>query len=84
MKYPAVKRSYTMKKNMGIADRVIRIIFAVIILELFRTGRVSGILAVILGIFTLFLIITGFMSYCPLYGLLGMSTGDETEPGDKE
>lgn len=78
------KRSQAMKKNMGIIDRVVRILFAVLILQLFRTGRVSGILAIILGIFTLFLIVTGFMSYCPLYNLFRMSTGEKIKSGDKK
>ena len=63
-----------MKKNMGIVDRIIRIIFAVLILELFRTGRIYGPLAISLGILAFYFVATGFLSYCPLYGLLRMST----------
>ncbi len=65
-----------MKKNMGIADRAIRILVAVIIAVLYFTktepvtGTVGMILLVIGGIFLL----TSVISFCPLYTLLGVNT----------
>jgi hypothetical protein len=62
------------KKNMGAADRTIRILLAIIVGYLIITGQVSGTLAIILGIFTVAFIITGFIGWCPAYVPFGFST----------
>lgn len=63
-----------MKKNMGGADRVIRIIVAVVIAGLYFTGKITGTTGIVLlavaGIFTL----TALVGTCPLYLPFGMST----------
>lgn len=63
-----------MKKNMGTADRVIRVIAAVIIGILYFTGAISGTLAVILGIVAVLLLLTGITGICPGYMPFGIST----------
>ncbi|SFF11800.1 YgaP family membrane protein [Flavobacterium xueshanense] len=63
-----------MKKNMGSIDKIIRIAIAVIIAILYFTNTISGTLAIVLGAFALIFIITSFVSFCPLYALLGIST----------
>ena len=63
-----------MKKNMGSTDKIIRIAIAVIIAILYFTNTISGTLAIVLGAFALIFIITSFVSVCPLYALLGIST----------
>jgi len=63
-----------MKKNMGNADRVIRILVAAVIAVLYFTGNISGILAyVLLGIGAIFLL-TSLVGSCPLYSVFGMNT----------
>ncbi len=63
-----------MKKNMGGADRIIRIIAAVAIGVLFYTGVLQGMLAyVLLGLAAIF-VLTSFVSFCPLYTLVGLNT----------
>jgi hypothetical protein len=63
-----------MKKNMGSADRIVRILLAVVFAALYFTGTVTGTLGLVLvvaaGIFSL----TSFISFCPLYPILGIST----------
>ncbi len=63
-----------MKANMGGADRIIRILIAVVAAVLYFTGIISetvGIVAmVIAGIFLL----TSLISFCPLYTILGINT----------
>jgi hypothetical protein len=63
-----------MKKNMGSADRIIRLIIAAVIAVLFFTNVVSGTLGIILlvaaGVFAL----TSLISFCPLYPLVGINT----------
>jgi hypothetical protein len=63
-----------MKKNMSTADRVIRILIAVIIAGLFYMNIISGTLATLLFIVAGIFLLTGFISFCPLYALFGIST----------
>lgn len=59
---------------MGTADRITRIVVALIAVALYFTGVVEGTLGIVLiaaaAIFTL----TSFISFCPLYAPLGIST----------
>jgi hypothetical protein len=63
-----------MKKNMGNIDRIVRLSIAAILVGLIFGEVVQGALAIILlvvaGVFTL----TSFVSFCPLYTLLGLSS----------
>jgi fatty acid desaturase len=63
-----------MTKNMGNADRAIRILLAVGVGVLYFTGRISGTLALVLGAFAVVFLLTSFMAWCPLYGPFGFST----------
>ncbi|MFD2145734.1 MULTISPECIES: YgaP family membrane protein [Mucilaginibacter] len=63
-----------MKKNMGITDRVLRVIAAVAIIVLYYTSVISGILAIILLIVAAIFIVTSFISFCPLYYPFGIKT----------
>ena len=63
-----------MKKNMGNADRIIRVIIAVIIAVLYFTNVISGILGIILLVLAGIFVLTSLMSFCPLYAPFGLST----------
>ena len=63
-----------MKKNMGSTDKIIRIIVAIIIGVLYYTNVISGTVAIVLGAFALIFVLTSFISFCPLYVLLGINT----------
>ncbi len=63
-----------MKKNMGTIDRAVRFLVAVLIAILYFTNQISGIAAIILGIFAIVFLVTSFMSSCPLYLPLKLST----------
>jgi hypothetical protein len=63
-----------MKKNLGIADRIIRIIIAVVFAVLIFSGTVSGLLSLLLGIVGGIFLLTGVSNFCPLYFLLGIKT----------
>lgn len=63
-----------MKANMGTIDRVMRIIAAVVIAALYFTNMISGKLAIILLVFAAVFVLTSFLSFCPLYVPLGIST----------
>lgn len=63
-----------MKKNMGSADRTIRIVVAIVVAILYFTGTVTGVLgAVLLALGAIFLA-TSFVSFCPIYAIFGFST----------
>lgn len=63
-----------MKANMGTADRVIRLIAAVVMGYLYYVGIVSGTVAIIVGILAIVFVATSFVSFCPLYLPFGLST----------
>ncbi|QBA63978.1 YgaP family membrane protein [Muriicola soli] len=68
-----------MKKNMGSADRIIRIIIAAIVGILYFTGIISGTLGLILLILAGIFVLTSLISFCPLYAPFGIRTCDLKE-----
>ena len=66
-----------MKKNIGSVDRVIRILAAIIIAILYFTGQITGTAAIVLGILAIVLLLTSFISFCPLYAPFNFSTKKE-------
>lgn len=56
-----------MKKNMGTVDRVIRSLVAIAIAVLYFTGRISGTLALVLGVVAVAFLVTSFVAWCPAY-----------------
>jgi fatty acid desaturase len=63
-----------MKKNMGILDRIIRLMLVVLVAVLYFTNMISGTWAIILGILSLVFLITSLFGVCPLYLPFGIST----------
>lgn len=63
-----------MKKNMGLTDKVVRLIAAVLIAILYYTNYISGTLAIILLVIAVMFIATSFISFCPMYLPFGIST----------
>ena len=64
-----------MKKNMGLIDKVIRALVAVVVIVLYFANVISGVLAIILLIFAGIFILTSLISFCPLYLPFGINTG---------
>ncbi|WP_036386308.1 DUF2892 domain-containing protein [Muricauda sp. MAR_2010_75] len=63
-----------MKKNMGGADRIIRIILALGVGALYYFNMITGTLAYVLLTLAIIFLLTSFISFCPLYTLFGVST----------
>ena len=63
-----------MKKNMGSADRIIRVIIALVFAGLYIGGLVPGIVGIILMIVGAVFLLTSFFGFCPLYTLVGIKT----------
>jgi uncharacterized membrane protein len=63
-----------MKKNMGITDRVMRVIIAVLIVLLYFTKVITGTLGIVLIALSGIFVLTSFISFCPIYAPFGIST----------
>ncbi|HRK53745.1 MAG TPA: DUF2892 domain-containing protein [Cyclobacteriaceae bacterium] len=63
-----------MKKNMGNADRIIRILIVLIFAALYYTGTVTGLLGTTLIILSAVFVATSLLSFCPIYAVFGMNT----------
>lgn len=68
-----------MKPNLGNTDRVVRTIMALAIVVLYFTGVLPGIVGIILLLFAIIFVVTSFISFCPVYTLLGISTNKKKE-----
>ena len=64
-----------MKKNMGTIDRVIRILVAVVIVILFYTNVITGLLGIVLMVLGAIFVVTSLIGFCPLYLPFGINTG---------
>ena len=69
-----------MKKNIGSADRAIRIVAAVAFAILALSGQVSSVVATILGVLAVVFLATSLVGFCPLYAPFKISTKKEVVP----
>lgn len=63
-----------MKKNMGITDRAVRMIIAVVLATLSLTNVVTGVWAIVLLVMAVIMFLTSVVSVCPLYLPFGLNT----------
>lgn len=63
-----------MKKNMGTADKTIRVLIAIVIAILYFTGTISGTLGLVLLILAAVFVLVSLIGFCPLYLPLGINT----------
>ncbi len=63
---------------MGNADRVIRVVIAAIIVGLYLSGTITGTIGIIGLVVAAVFVLTSFVSFCPLYTLIGVSTCPRT------
>jgi hypothetical protein len=66
-------------KNVGSADRIIRTIVAIALGVLILTGKVTGMLAIVLGVVGVVFLATSAVSVCPAYKLIKISTIGDTK-----
>lgn len=64
---------------MGTIDKVIRILVALVIVILFSTNVISGVLGIILLVLAGIFVLTSVISFCPLYMPFGISTCKKKE-----
>jgi hypothetical protein len=63
-----------MKKNVGTIDKAVRILIAVVLVGLYFTQVISGVLGIILLALSAVLVVTSLLSFCPIWQVLGLST----------
>jgi hypothetical protein len=63
-----------MKKNMGTADRIIRLLLAAVFAYLYFGGIVTGTFGIVLAVLGGVFVLTTLVSFCPLYAIFGIST----------
>ncbi len=63
-----------MTRNMGTQDRLLRILVALVIGWLYLAHRISGVLAIVLGVVALAFFVTSVIGWCPVYNPFGFST----------
>lgn len=63
-----------MKKNMGNADRFIRILLAALFVYLYFGGIVTGTWGIVLLVLGGVFVLTSLIGFCPLYSLVGLNT----------
>ena len=69
-----------MKQNMGITDRVIRTIAAIVIAALYFGDVISGTVGTILALFAVVFLLTSAIGFCPLYAPFKFSTRKTGKP----
>ena len=63
-----------MKKNIGNADKGIRVLIAIVVAVLYYLNVIEGTLAYILMAVSIVLLVTSLINFCPLYRILGINT----------
>lgn len=63
-----------MKKNMGNADRIIRVLVAAVIAVLYFTNVITGLFAYVLLALGAIFLLTSLVGTCPLYLPFGLNT----------
>jgi hypothetical protein len=63
-----------MKANMGFADKIVRILAAIVIGVLYFTGTITGTISIILLVVAAIFLATSLIGICPLYIPFGQST----------
>ncbi len=69
-----------MKTNMGLTDRIIRLLVAAVIAGLYYSDVINGTAGVLLLVLAVIFVLTSFVGFCPLYSLFGIKTCKRNTP----
>jgi len=64
---------------MGIADRLIRVLVAAVVVFLYVTQVINGILGIVLLVLAGIFVLTSLVSFCPLYLPFNIHTNKQTK-----
>ena len=68
-----------MEKNLGPKDRVVRIVFAILLAVLLYVGVIEATGAIVAGVVAAYLLITALLGSCLFYKLIGVDTSVEAQ-----
>lgn len=63
-----------MKKNMGVTDKIVRIVLAIVFAILYFQDMVPAPWSYFLLVFAGVFVLTSLVSFCPLYTIFGLNT----------
>jgi len=63
-----------MIKNMGSADRIIRLLIAAIAVFLYSNGTLTGTWGIVAIVVAAIFALTSLVGFCPIYKIVGLST----------
>lgn len=69
-----------MDRNVGREDRIVRIVVALGLALLIYFGSLGQTAAIIAGVVALYLLLSGLLSRCVIYKLVGIDTGVQEQP----
>jgi len=69
-----------MARNIGPEDRVVRIIVAIALALIIYFAPLTGIAAIIAGIVAVYLLLTGLLTRCVFYQMIGVDTNVQEQP----
>jgi len=69
-----------MDRNVGPEDRVVRIVVGIGLAVLAYLDVLHGVGTIVLAVLAAYLIITGLLSRCIIYKLIGVDTGVQEQP----
>lgn len=59
---------------MGTADRIIRLIIAIVAVYLYVSNTLTGTVGIIALVIGAVMLLTSLVSFCPLYTIVGLNT----------
>ena len=69
-----VKKLKIGEKNVGMIDRVVRIILGIVLIGVFVLNMVAAPWSYLVALIGLIALITGAVGTCPLYSIIGLNT----------
>lgn len=69
-----------MVKNLGGADRIVRIVVAIGLAILIYVGTLDDTAAIVAGVIAAYLLITGLLASCLIYKMIGVDTSIQEQP----
>ena len=68
-----------MEKNLGPKDRIVRVVFAILLAVLLYVGVIEATGAIVAGAVAVYLLITAAIGACLVYKLAGVDTSVEAQ-----
>lgn len=68
-----------MKRNLGKAERIVRVLIALAALASWYFGAVAGVLGVVAGVVAVMMLGTSAAASCPLHQAVGLNTMSKAE-----